>query len=127
MLDDKVQELAGGPNYAARVTLMPDGTPQCQMTWIDHDGEYLLVNTEGERQVAKNVKADPRMTVMIFSSPYVFVEVRGTVVETVGGEVALAHIEKLAQRYTGGPYKPPIGPTGRILYKVRADKVMHRG
>jgi PPOX class probable F420-dependent enzyme len=126
MLPDKVQELAGGPNYAARVTLMPDGTPQCQMTWIDHDGEYILVNTESQRQVAKNVRLDPRMTVMIFENPYSFVEVRGTVVETIGGEVARAHIDKLAMRYTGKPYGMPIGPNGRTLYKLRADKVTER-
>lgn len=126
MLSERVQELAGGANYAARVTLMPDGTPQCQMTWIDHDGECILVNTEPERQVAKNVTKDPRMTVMIFDSPYTFVEVRGTVIETIVGEAAREHIEKLAQRYTGGPYGRPIGPTGRVLYRLRADKVIER-
>jgi Pyridoxamine 5'-phosphate oxidase len=105
---------------------MPDGTPQCQMTWIDHDGEHILINTESQRQVAKNVRLDPRMTVMIFENPYSFVEVRGTVVETIGGEVARAHIDKLAMRYTGKPYGMPIGPNGRTLYKLRADKVTER-
>jgi PPOX class probable F420-dependent enzyme len=122
MLDPKVQQLCESPNFAARVTLMPDGSPQCQMTWIDHDGEHILFNTERERQVFKNITKDPRVSIMVFENGYSYAEIRGTVVETVGGEEALAHINKLSERYMGKPYSKPIGPTGRVLCKVRVEK-----
>ena len=77
-LDDDVVRLAKGPNLATVVTLMPDGQPQALLTWIDSDGEYLLVNTEPHRQRVKNVKRDPRMTVLIHAAdnPWDWAEVR---------------------------------------------------
>jgi hypothetical protein len=44
---------------------MPDGRPQALPTWIDTDGECLLVNTEPQRQRSRNVARDPRITVLI--------------------------------------------------------------
>ena len=48
-ITDHVVRLAKGVNLATVVTLMPDGRPQAQFTWIDTDGEYLLVNTVAKR------------------------------------------------------------------------------
>ena len=62
-LDDHVIRPAKGANLATVVTLMPDGQPQAQYTWIDADGEYLLVNTVPLRQRYKNVQRNPRITV----------------------------------------------------------------
>ena len=64
-LDEDVVRLAKGKNLATVVTLMPDGQPQALLTWIDTDGEYVLVNTEPQRQKARNVARDPRITVLI--------------------------------------------------------------
>jgi hypothetical protein len=61
MLEQQIQDLAGGGHYAARVSLMPDGSPQSQMTWVDHDGEHILLNCEPQRQFSRNVARDPRV------------------------------------------------------------------
>lgn len=122
MLNDNVQRLAGGANYAARISLMPDGQPQSQMSWVGHDGEHVLLNTEGDRQVVRNVERDPRITVMIFAAPYEFCEVRGRVVEIVRGAEARDHIDELARKYTGADYANPVGPGGRVILKVKPDK-----
>ena len=62
-LDEDTVRLAKGKNLATVVTLMPDGQPQALPTWVDTDGEYLLVNTEPTRQRARNLACDPRITV----------------------------------------------------------------
>jgi PPOX class probable F420-dependent enzyme len=123
-LDPNVQRLAKSDNVAVTVTLMPDGQPQALPTWIDTDGDHLLVNTEPQRQKAKNVRRDPRVTVLILdkANPFDFVEVRGRVVDTVGGEQARRHIDELSQRYTGGPYRMPIGEQGRVILKIAPDR-----
>ena len=123
-LDRNVQRLATSDNIAVTVTLMPDGQPQALPTWIDTDGDHLLVNTEPQRQKAKNVRRDPRVTVLIVdkANPFDFVEVRGRVVDTVGGEEARHHIDQLSQRYTGGPYRMPIGEQGRVILKIAPDR-----
>ena len=97
-LDEDVIRLAKGKNLATVVTLMPSGQPQALLTWIDTDGEHVLVN-------------------------YDWAEVRGHVVETIGGEPARQHIDELSMRYNGHDYRNPIGPQGRLILKVAADKV----
>ena len=64
-LDSTVVRLARGANLATVVTVMPDGQPQAQYTWIDTDGEHLLVNTEPQRQRFKNLQRDPKITVLL--------------------------------------------------------------
>ena len=67
-LDDDVIRLAKGKNLATVATLMPDGQPQALLTWVDTDGEVILVNTEPQRQRSRNVAKDPRVTVLIHSA-----------------------------------------------------------
>ncbi len=124
-LDPDVIRLAEGTNLASVVTLMPDGQPQALLTWVDTDGDYVLVNTEPQRQRARNVRRDPRITVLIHSAenPWDWAEVRGHVVDTVGGTEARDHIDALSRKYMGKDYANPIGPEGRVILKIAADKI----
>jgi PPOX class probable F420-dependent enzyme len=124
-LDEDTVRLAKGKNLATVVTLMPDGQPQALLTWVDTDGEHILVNTEPQRQRARNLRRDPRITVLIHSAqdPWDWSEVRGRVVEVVGGDEARRHIDELSNKYVGGDYRNPIGPQGRIILKIAPGKV----
>jgi PPOX class probable F420-dependent enzyme len=124
-LPDEVIRLASGANLATVVTLMPDGYPQAQLTWVDTDGEYVLVNTQPFRQRTRNVRRNPKITVLIHSrdDPWDWVEVRGRVVGTVTGEQAVQHVQALARRYLGRGYRDPHWPQGRIILQIAADKV----
>ena len=124
-LDEDTVRLAKGKNLATVVTLMPDGQPQALLTWVDTDGEHILVNTEPQRQRARNLRRDPRITVLIHSgeNPWDWSEVRGHVVEVVDGDEARAHIDELSNKYVGSDYRNPIGPQGRIILKIVPDKV----
>ena len=124
-LDPDVVRLAKEPNLATVVTLMPNGQPQALLTWIDTDGEHLLVNTEPQRQRARNVARDPRVTVLVHSSsnPWDWAEVRGRVVDTVGEPRAREHIDELSRKYLGKDYANPIGPEGQIMLVIAPDKV----
>jgi PPOX class probable F420-dependent enzyme len=124
-LDEDTVRLAQGKNLATVVTLMPNGQPQALLTWVDTDGEHVLVNTEPQRQRARNLRRDPRITVLIHSDqdPWDWSEVRGHVVNTVGGSEAREHIDKLSRKYVGSDYRNPIGPEGRIILKIAPDKV----
>ena len=124
-LDEDTVRLAKGPNFATVATLMPDGQPQALLTWVDTDGEHILVNTEPVRQRARNVRRDPRITVLIRSEedPWDWSEIRGRVVDTVGGDEARKHIDELSYKYKGTEYRNPIGPRGRIILKIDPVKV----
>ena len=124
-LDQDAARLAKTKNPATVVTLMPDGQPQALLTWIDTDGENLLVNTEPQRQRSRNIRRDPRVTVLLHSADdaWDWAEVRGRVIETIGGQQARDHIDELARRYVGRDYSNPIGPQGRVIYVIKPDKV----
>lgn len=124
-IDEDVHRLAKGKNLATFVTLMPDGQPQALLTWIDSDGEHVLVNTEPQRQKARNIARDPRVTVLIHSAtdPWDWAEVRGRVTEQVDGAQARDHIDELSQRYLGQDYGFPVGPQGRVIFKISPEKV----
>jgi PPOX class probable F420-dependent enzyme len=120
MLDETLRRLAGqGRNFAAVTTLLPDGTPQTQPMWVDADDEHLLLNTEVHRQKFKNIRRDPRITVTVWDAgnPYEYAELRGEVVDTVTGPEARAHIDQLAQKYTGHDYANPV-QSERVILKV---------
>jgi PPOX class probable F420-dependent enzyme len=123
MLEEAIKKLATGKNVAAVTTLLPDGTPMTQPLWVDADDDHLLLNTEVHRQKFRNIQRDPRITVAIWDSadPYLYVEVRGEVTETVRGAEARAHIDALARKYTGGDYAGTV-QSERVILKVAPTK-----
>ncbi len=125
-LDQDTLRLAKSKNLASVVTLMPSGQPQAQLTWIDTDGENILVNTEPGRQRGKNIRRDPRVTVLIHSDSdaWDWSEIRGQVIETIDGQKARDHIDELSRRYSGQDYPRAIGPEGRVIYVIKPDKVI---
>jgi PPOX class probable F420-dependent enzyme len=124
MLSQESRQLAQGPNHAVLTTLFPSGRPQTNVVWIDHDGEHLLVNSETERQKVRNVRRDPRVSVLVFDASDMdnWVEVRGRVVEIVEGEEARRHIDTLAQKYLGVPDYPNPIRSPRVILKIRPDR-----
>ncbi|MGH1489361.1 MAG: PPOX class F420-dependent oxidoreductase [Acidimicrobiales bacterium] len=127
MLSERTKSLCEGKNFAALTTLFPGGQPQTQVMWIGCDDEHLLINTEIHRAKFSNTEADPRVSVMIWDAenPYSYVEVRGEVTETVGGQEARDHIDVLAQRYTGADYSPEV-QSERVILKVRPTRELVR-
>src|SRR5918994_4878547 len=94
-------ELLERPNIAIVATIRPDGTPQLTPTWIDTDGEHVLINTAEGRAKPRNLRRDPRVSVCVVDrqNPYRWLSITGTAeLEHEGAE---EHIDVLAQRYTG--------------------------
>jgi len=88
------------PVHGVLTTMMPDGTPQSSIVWVDYDGEYVLINTTLERQKGQNMRANPKVTVLVIDpkDSSRWVEVRGQVKEMTR-DCAEAHADKLTQRY----------------------------
>ena len=127
-IDADLKNLATGKNFAALTTLMGDGQPQTQIMWVHADDDHVLINTEVHRQKFKNVEADPRVTVCVINAenPYQYVEARGRVVNTVGGDEARAQIDELAHKYIDGPYGNPI-TSERVILQIAVEKVHKNG
>lgn len=124
-LPDGLVDLLRKPSLCLVTTLMRDGSPQITQTWVDTDGEHVLINTVQTHQKVKNVERDPRVAVAVCdaSDPSRYYGVRGRVVgiTTEGGA---AHIEALAQRYTGGAYAWYGGRDQvRVILTISAEKI----
>ena len=124
-LPDRFVELLRGPNPCFITTLMPDGSPQTTETWVDTDGEDVIINTVQTHQKLSNIQRDPRVSLAVCDAgdPSRYFAVRGRVtnVTTEGGA---EHIELLAQRYTGGPYQWYGGRDQvRVILTITPDKI----
>lgn len=104
-LTDQLMALLRAASTCYLTTLMPDGSPQLTQTWVDTDGEHILINTVAGFQKLRNIERDPRVAVAVSDPghPNRYITVRGRVIATTT-EGAADHIEALAHKYLGGPY-----------------------
>ena len=95
-------DLFRAPVHGVLTTMMPDGTPQSSIVWIDYDGESILINTTLERQKGRNMHANPKVALLVIDpkDSSRWIEVRGQVKEMTA-DGAEAHADLLTQRYTG--------------------------
>jgi PPOX class probable F420-dependent enzyme len=128
-LPSDLVELLEQPSPCFVATVMPDGGPQLTQTWVDTDGEHVIINTVQGFQKVRNVERDPRVAVAVSdpSNPSRYYAIRGRVVN-VTTEGGAEHIEALAQRYLGGPY-PWYGGRDqvRVMVGITADKIHGMG
>ena len=70
------------PSPCFLATVMPDGSPQLTQTWVDTDGEHVVINTVQDHQKVKNIERDPRVAVNVcdVSRPSRYYAIRGRVV-----------------------------------------------
>ena len=105
-LPEKAKKLIEGKNFSNIATLMKDCSPQVTTTWIDHDGDIVLINTTENRVKTRNIRRDPRVAISVFNmnDPYDALFIRGKVVE-IRKEGAEEHIDKLAHKYIDSDYR----------------------
>jgi PPOX class probable F420-dependent enzyme len=103
LVPDTHKDLLQSAVHGMLTTVMPDGTPQSSIVWVDYDGECVLINTTLERQKGRNMRANPKVAVLVIDpkNSSRWIEVRGRVVEltTAGAE---AHADQLTRRYCPG-------------------------
>ena len=124
-LPDDLLALLRQPSTCYLATVMPDGSPHLTQTWVDTDGEHVLINSVDGHQKVRNIRRDPRVAVTVADpgQPARYFWIRGKVLDlTTDG--AVDHIEKLSQRYLGGPY-PWFGGRDqvRVLLTIEAEKL----
>ena len=121
-LSEKQIDLLRRPNLAIVGTIRSDGTPQLTPTWVDTDGEHVLVNTAEGRWKTRNLRRDPRISVTVVDrdDPYDWVSVTGTAELTREG--AEEHIHKLSHKYRGKDYDKPKDPQ-RILIRITPERI----
>jgi PPOX class probable F420-dependent enzyme len=100
-------------------TVMPDGSPQVSPVWFSIEGDYVLINTNEGRTKDKNMKARPRVA-MVIQDPNNQDRYLGMRGEVVGftREGADEHINRLSLKYYNKPWKYREGQQ-RIIYRIK--------
>jgi len=128
-LTEELLALLRQPSTCYISTLMKDGSPQITQTWVDTDGEHVIINSVQGYVKIKNIERDPRVAVVISApdNPTRYFQVRGRVIQ-VSTEGGTEHIEKLAQKYTGKPYSWYGGREQvRMIIVIEAEKISSMG
>jgi PPOX class probable F420-dependent enzyme len=104
-LPDDVRPFFEGTNIAHVATLMPDGAPHSIPVWIGVEGDRIAFLTGPTSRKALNLERDSRVAISIVDreNPYALAYVRGRV-ERVEGDEGWAIIDRISEKYTGGPY-----------------------
>ncbi|WP_406138574.1 PPOX class F420-dependent oxidoreductase [Streptomyces sp. NBC_01089] len=127
-LSDKLKELLDSPVFVNIATIQPDGSPQVSPVWAKRDGDDVLISTTVDRRKEKNLRRDPRVTVVVqpFDAPYSYAEIRGTATLTTEGGQEL--IDELALKYTGKPYAEfnpdSANDAARVVVRITPRKVV---
>ena len=97
------RDLLARPICGVFTTMGLDGQPQSSLVWVDFDGECARVNTTLERQKGRNVRRNPKVSLLVVDpdDSARFVQIRGDAeLVTEGAE---AHLDALTRRYTRHP------------------------
>ena len=100
-------------------TTMADGSPQLSPVWFSVDGDTILINTNEGRTKDKNMKARPRVA-MVIQDPTDqdrYLGMRGEIVEYTR-EGADEHIDRLSLKYYAKPWTYREGQR-RIIYRIK--------
>ncbi|WP_405657837.1 PPOX class F420-dependent oxidoreductase [Streptomyces sp. RK9] len=129
-LSDDLKSQLDNPVFITVATIQPDGSPQLSPVWVKRDGDDVIFSTTVGRQKEKNLRRDPRVTVLLqpFDKPYTYAEIRGTAELTTEGGQEL--IDELSLKYTGLKYaefNPKAGQDApRVVVRVTPRKVVGR-
>ena len=107
-------------------TVSPDGSPTATPLWVHVDDDHILINTALGRLKERNIRRDPRVALSLVDpeNPYFWIEIRGSVVDRVEGEVADASFYRMAVKYLGRATAIPDAP--RVLLRILPTRIAFR-
>jgi PPOX class probable F420-dependent enzyme len=115
-------------SFAHVATVDSNGTPQVTPVWIDHEGDYILINSQRGRKKDRNLRERSSVGISITDpdNPYRYLGIQGRVVK-ISEEGAEAHIHKLSHKYTGRDYQNLKPGDVRVIYKIEPTRVWTMG
>jgi PPOX class probable F420-dependent enzyme len=122
-LNDAVRRILDGRNFAVVATVGADGAPQSSVVWIDRDEDTVVFSVTADKQKARNLTRDPRVSVSVFDleNPYHSVEIRGVAELVDDPQRSLP--ERLSLKYLGSSPPPEPAEVVRLVARVNPSRV----
>jgi PPOX class probable F420-dependent enzyme len=123
-LTPEVRALFSARNMVHIATLMEDGSPHVSPVWMEIEGDRIAVFTQETNQKAVNMRRDPRVGLSVAdeTNPYRAAVIRGRVVDEVGGDAALALMDRMSNRYVGFDFPMRSG----VAFLIEPDFVRYQ-
>jgi PPOX class probable F420-dependent enzyme len=129
-IPDSHRDLLTRPICGVFTTMGADGQPQSSLVWVDADGECARVNTTLERQKGRNMRADPKVSLLVVDPTDTarFIQIRGDA--ELGSDGAVEHLDTLTRKYTRHPcYYGHVYPLAqraretRVIVRIHARRI----
>jgi PPOX class probable F420-dependent enzyme len=108
-------------------TLRTDGHPITSATWYGFLEGDLVVATPAERNKARNIARDPRISFLVDTKemPYRGVAIEGIaeICEDPGGAIISAIVHRYLEPAAAGAMLSRLGNGGRIIIRIRPQRV----
>lgn len=123
-------DLLRRPICGVFTTMGPDGQPHSCLVWVGDDGECARVNTTFQRQSGRNVRANPRVSLLVVDPDDTsrFIQIRGDAELVTDG--AVEDLDGITRRYTrhehfyGGVYPPErAAQETRVICRIHARRI----
>ena len=116
-------KLLNAPNFATVATVMPDGSPEATVVWIESDADHVYFNTAMHRLKARNLQRNPHVAVTVFDpdDPYRGVAVRGRAELILEG--AAENVDRVSRAYTGEPFRELAPNEVRVIVKITPERI----
>jgi PPOX class probable F420-dependent enzyme len=131
--DEAIAFLTTGTRTGKLATISADGSPHVAPIWFVHDDGDLVFNTWHTSVKAKNLRRDPRASLVVDleEPPYAFVIVRGTVSLADDLDEIRHFATSIGGRYMGADRAEEFGARngveGELLVRLHMDKVVAHG
>jgi PPOX class probable F420-dependent enzyme len=120
-LDTRARQLIDGRNLAVLTTLDAGGAPQSSVVFVGRDGDTVLFSTITGRAKTRNMRRDPRVSLLVLdSTDGHWVQVRGRVEITPDPGKAL--LAAMYDKYLGTA--PPAEDAQRLVVRVVPERVV---
>jgi len=131
MTPDEIRAfLSHGTRTAKLATSGRDGQPHVMPVWFTLDGEELVLTTWGASAKGRNLRRDPRASIVVDEevAPYAFVHIRGRATLSEDLEELLRFATAIGGRYMGADRAEEFGRRnavpGELLVRIRPEHVI---
>jgi len=119
-LTEAARAILDAPHTAVLATSNADGRPQSSVIFVKRDGDTIVFSTVEGRLKTRNMRRDPRVSLLVASNPGRYVEIRGSVEIAADPEKVLLH--EMYARYMGGATPPPEPDAERLIVRIVPEK-----
>lgn len=103
-------------------TTRRDGSVQMNPVWYEYRDGQIWLNGGPKRGWLQHMERDQRVTLLVLDPKNMFrwAQIQGRLVDTTA-QGADDHIERLSQRYLGGPYRNP--KVDRLIVRIAPERI----